>query len=72
MGKRQLYSVAYEKQTKKGWVSCIEYFHATDYATANAAFRAANHKNRFKIHIVGIAPVVGYFEDEKEPGLLIV
>jgi hypothetical protein len=65
---RILYAIAAEHLTHKGWVAEIHYVHASNQASARYQFVAAYPKAR----VVGIAPSLGYFVDDKKGDKLSV
>lgn len=62
---KKLWAVCAELLVRpKVWVPDIMYMHAHDKASALAQYYISKPKAK-KIKIVGVAPVVGYFVDEK-------
>lgn len=61
---RTLYAVAVEIRRLHGWEADIRYLHADSQVHARAQFTCA-HPNLSRYRIVGIAPAVGYFVEDK-------
>lgn len=74
---RPLYAVAverfrYNRRTKTGnWVPDIDYLHADSIPHARAQF-CYREPNRRVSRIVGVAPVIGYYVEDKEGKILSV
>lgn len=66
MENRIFYAIAYERQVSKTEIKPgIEYTHASNAAAARYNFFADPINQKGRVRIVGIAPVVGYFQDDK-------
>lgn len=61
----------FDTRTKK-WITDLMYTHATCAAIARATYIAGlPHDETYRFRIVGIAPVVGYFGDEKGQNITV-
>ncbi len=65
--KRLLYAIAYEYRVKRGvWKPDIDYLHAVDDKDAHFAFfQSESPQVMRQVKVVGVAPVIGYFVDDK-------
>lgn len=70
--KKPLFAVAFRARKKRSWNIHIEYLHAVDVEEARVLFTAGNSmmlvKRRMKI--IGIAPAIGFFVEDKQ-GLVL-
>lgn len=66
--KRLLYCICYEYRVSRGVWDCDKwYFHGDDIEDVRLQFLRSNAPELMReIRIVGIAPVVGYFVDDKK------
>ena len=70
---RPLYCIAYERYDKKGQIvkADFEYVHADSIPHARNQFCFSN-PNRRTHRVVGVAPVIGYFVEDKKGDILSV
>lgn len=71
---KTLYGVMFEVRKKGRWIAREEYLHASDIPEAKWIWGCGiprGYKLGFNVHLVGIAPVIGVYEDEENEVYLV-